>query len=314
LSKPSTIRIMQFILYFKLAIFLISVGSLLVNLDEFKAQQSGTIIFTICFVVVSLVTMIYMIALIKQRKYWPTLLVSFLVLFCGLLANQMQMTLSVVLIVMLFLKQTKDYFNGSYVEPARKASTQATEAEGEEESIAVSDEPDEAPAVPLAKLKKDPEVYIREATADDADTIYSLMMMAFEEYRTATPPSSALEETEESVLQALRDGSESAAILYEDDTATAMVRFKYDGEAIYFFRLSVVPHRRRRGYAKQLIKWIEKQGVSKGLTLSRCKVRQSVQNNLMLYQDMGYEIVDQELVVRPTGTVKALTMEKKLWE
>ncbi|TVX98358.1 GNAT family N-acetyltransferase [Cohnella terricola] len=140
------------------------------------------------------------------------------------------------------------------------------------------------------------------------------MMMAFEEYRTATPPSSALEETEESVLEALREGSESAAILYEDDTATAMVRFKYEGETIYFFRLSVVPHRRRRGYAKQLIKWIEKQGVSKGLTISRCKVRQSVQNNLMLYQDMGYEIVDQELVVRPAGTVKALTMEKKLWE
>jgi ribosomal protein S18 acetylase RimI-like enzyme len=92
----------------------------------------------------------------------------------------------------------------------------------------------------------------------------------------------------------------------------AMVRFKYDGDAIYFYRLSVVPNRRRRGYAKQLVKWIEKQGITKGMNMSRCKVRQSVQNNLVLYQDMGYEIVNQELVVRPAGTVKALTMEKKL--
>ncbi|TFE28223.1 GNAT family N-acetyltransferase [Cohnella luojiensis] len=138
------------------------------------------------------------------------------------------------------------------------------------------------------------------------------MLIAFEEYRTAIPPSSALEETDESVSKALREGSESAAILYEDDTAAAMVRFKYIGDAIYFFRLSVVPNRRRRGYARQLVKWIEKQGISKGLNISRCKVRQSVQNNLVLYQDMGYEIVDTELVVRPQGTVKALTMEKKL--
>ena len=248
---------------------------------------------------------------------FPALLVSFVIFWFSL--DQIQFAASIVIVLLFFLRPTREYFRGEYVAPPspRGSAAAGKSSEGLEEETAdkaTLDEPDEAPATPLVKLKKEPETHIREATPEDADTIYALMRMAFEEYRTAIPPSSALEETEESVLEALRGGSESAAILYEDDTATAMVRFKYDGDVIDFFRLSVVPQRRRRGYARQLVKWIETQGVAKGMKTSRCKVRQSVQNNLVLYQNMGYEVVDQELVVRPTGTVKTLTLEKKLWE
>ncbi len=309
---------MLMILYFQLVMFLLSVGSLLANLDEFNGSDNGANwSFMILYMALTLLSMIGMIVMINKRKYFFTMLISIVLLLCSMLTNQLQFMLSTVLILMFLLKPTRDYFRGTYVAPPsarnRTAAAAAT-ADGEEVEKAALAEPDEAPAEPLVKLKKEPEVHVREATPEDADTVYSLMRMAFEEYRTAIPPSSALDETEESVLEALRSGSESAVILYEEDTAVAMVRFKYDGDAIYFFRLSVAPHRRRRGYARQLVKWIETHGIAKSKKISRCKVRQSVQNNLVLYQNMGYEVVDQELVVRPAGTVKAFTLEKKLWE
>ncbi|MFC4600994.1 GNAT family N-acetyltransferase [Cohnella hongkongensis] len=316
MQKPTTIRIMLMILYFQLVMFLIGVGSLLANLNQIGDIPEGNLSFMIVYILLTVLSMVGMIIMINKRKYLFAVLISIVLLMCSMITNQMQIMLTLVVIMLFLLKPTRDYFRGQYVAPPspRARTAQAETAEGEEADKAALEEPDEAPAEPLVKLKKDPEVHIREATPDDADTVYTLMRMAFEEYRSAIPPSSALDETEESVLEALRSGTESAVILYEDDTATAMVRFKYDGDAIYFFRLSVVPHRRRRGYARQLVKWIETHGIAKGKKLSRCKVRQSVQNNLVLYQNMGYEVVDQELVVRPAGTVKAYTLEKKLWE
>ncbi|GIO14195.1 hypothetical protein J19TS2_37500 [Cohnella xylanilytica] len=162
------------------------------------------------------------------------------------------------------------------------------------------------------KPSADPVVEIREAGAEDAEVVHFLMLEAFEEYRAAVPPSSALDETAESVREALESGGESAVILYEDDIPAAMVRYRFEEDAIYFFRLSVAPPRRKRGYARQLVEWVERKGRSQGLSFSRCKVRQSVHRNLVLYENMGYEIKDQELVVRPEGSVKALLLEKNL--
>ncbi|QJD87453.1 GNAT family N-acetyltransferase [Cohnella herbarum] len=308
--KPTTIRAMRFILYLKLAMFLVMLVVSLANTKDFS-EVSGTNIAII--VVAAVLPMGLMLFAINKRKMFLSLLLAFVV-FLFTRIDPIQMISSLVLILLFFLKPTRDYFRGVVTQPVRVSgqASEAIEVDADEAAQAALADPDDVPAKSTLKLKKDPEVIIREATPEDADTVYALMMIAFEEYRTATPPSSALAETDESVSEALRSGNEFAAILFEDDTATAMVRFKYDGDAIYFFRLSVVPNRRRRGYAKQLVKWIERQGVTKGLNISRCKVRQSVQNNLVLYQDMGYEIVDQELIVRADGTIKTLTMEKQL--
>ncbi|QMV43390.1 GNAT family N-acetyltransferase [Cohnella cholangitidis] len=310
--KPTSVRIMLFILYFKIIMLGMGVVSLFnSDLGEISANN---LLILIALLVLGVVSMVIMVLMINRRKLMPTILISFAVLLLSMFFNLIQVMLSFILILMLVLRTTRGYFRGENVQPAR-VSGQASEVidvEADEAAQAALEEPEDAPAKPSPLLRKDPEVTIREATPEDADTVYTLMMLAFEEYRTAIPPSSALEETEESILKALQEQSESAAILYEDDTASAMVRYKIIDDAIYFFRLSVVPNRRRRGYARQLVKWIEKQGISQGLNISRCRVRQSVQNNLVLYQNMGYEIVDQELIVRTEGTVKALTLEKKL--
>ncbi len=323
MQRPTTIRIMLMILYLKLVLLLMNVGTIVFNpgsLNEIDEAQRSTFITAITILTtVSIACIAGMILTINKKKYWPTLLIAFVLLICSTMMNQLHSMMTTLIIVMFLFRSSREYFRGVYVAPpsprAKAAATAKSEStEDEESEQAALAEPDEAPAAPLVKLKKEPEVTIRAATPQDANTVFSLMIMAFEEYRSAIPPSSALAETEESVEEALRSGSESAVLLYEDDTAVAMARFKYENEAICFFRLSVVPHRRRRGYARQLVKWIEKEGVGNGKTISRCKVRQSVQNNLVLYQNMDYEIVDQELIVRPEGTVKALTMEKKLWE
>lgn len=333
MQKPTSVRAMQFILYLKLIMFLMGVVSLIWNAKELEDMSSSNLTTMILYLTLTLLSMIGMLVLIQKKKYIPTIFATIVVLFFSMIVNQLQIILSLVLILLIALKSTRAYFRSGGAEQkavkgqpvevtdaeeaagtdsvANKAAKKGSSASLQKPSLA-KDGNTVSDVQPKSRSRKDPEVFIREATPEDADTIYSLMMIAFEEYRTAIPPSSALEETEESIVQALREKTESAAILYEDDTATAMVRFKIIDDAIYFFRLSVVPARRRRGYAKQLVKWIETHGISKGLNISRCKVRQSVQNNLTLYQDMSYEIVDQELVVRPNGTVKALTMEKNL--
>ncbi|MFC5528679.1 GNAT family N-acetyltransferase [Cohnella yongneupensis] len=244
-----------------------------------------------------------------------------------MLTTMAQVVAAVIIVLLFFLRSTRVYFQNkpqpeAEEDDSEEESSDDEESDGESDSeLSEGDEQDEAevkqskPAAidkPKSKAKTGLEVTIRQAVPEDADTIHALMLISFEEYRVTVPPSSALEETSEGILEVLQNGGESAAILYEDDTAVAMVRYKFEGDAIYFFRLSVIPSKRLRGYAKQLVKWIEHQGTSKGMNASRCKVRQTVQNNVRMYQDLGYEIVDQELVVRPTGSVKALTLEKSL--
>jgi ribosomal protein S18 acetylase RimI-like enzyme len=264
------------------------------------------------FLAVALASLVFAIYYTRKRRLFPAILASACIVLTPL--GFIQLVLSILALLLFVLRSTREYYRTTH--KLGPVDESPVEVESDVESTEDGEtRPLPAKAVPtsaLARSNREYDVMIREATPEDADTIHALMHMAFEEYRNAVPPSSALDETEEQVATALREGGESAAILYEDDIAVAMVRFQYVDQAIYFFRLSVSPARRRRGYAKRLVKWIERQGVTKGLSISRCRVRQSVQNNLVLYQDLGYEIVDQQLVVRPTGTVKALTMEKKI--
>lgn len=201
---------------------------------------------------------------------------------------------------------------GTVVEDGNLAEGDALSLSEAKPLVAISPSTGAASSTSSGIKKSAPLVKIREATPSDADRIHSLMLQAFEEYREAVPPSSALEEEAQPIRVALEEQQESAVILEEDDVPVAMARFRYEESAIYFFRLSVLPAKRKRGYAKELIQWIEQKGVSRNKNVSRCKVRQTAQNNIQLYIDRGYEVVGQELVVRPQGTVKAFTMEKPL--
>lgn len=150
------------------------------------------------------------------------------------------------------------------------------------------------------------------AESKDAPVIHQVMLQAFQEYEKATPPSSALSETVDFIEQAMQQ-SEQAFIGYINKQPVAMVRFTLSTKGIYFFRLSVIPERQGQGLARTLISWLEQYTLSKGITISQCKVRMSVPRNIELYRSLGYVVTKEEMVKNRNGNSLVIaTMEKRL--
>jgi len=332
---PQSIRLAKMLLYVRM---LTALAILVMNIrfltsppaeeqDKIDQLTTGDLFSSFTFMLLPVVIAVATLIAVNKKKRTLAIVSSLVLLLVSSIfspLSQIDMLLVAVIAVMLFSRSARSYFSGipMPMPVGRAVGTKRVEVQAVENTAdgdasgAAAESNDDWQGQPVGETRKlrsrfDHDVEIRPATVQDATTIYSLMMEAFEEYRAAVPPSSALDETIDSVREALQ-GGQGAAILLEDARPTAMVRYEIEGETIHFFRLSVVPSRRRRGYAKQLVKWVEHLAVSRGLNYARCKVRQTVQNNVMMYENMGYEIVDQELAVRPGGTVKTLLLEKKL--
>ncbi|WP_017726035.1 GNAT family N-acetyltransferase [Halalkalibacterium ligniniphilum] len=151
----------------------------------------------------------------------------------------------------------------------------------------------------------------RLATAGDAPIIHALMIRAFEEYRHAEPPSSALDETIESISSGLQK-DEQAFIHYLKDKAVGMLRFHVRDDHIYFFRLSVVPEHQGKGVAKKLLKVLENYAKKHHKATITCKVRVDVPRNIHLYESIGYHICEKERIPKPKGNVNVVSMKKTL--
>ncbi|MFJ7669165.1 GNAT family N-acetyltransferase [Lysinibacillus sp. NPDC097195] len=145
-----------------------------------------------------------------------------------------------------------------------------------------------------------------------AQVVHKVMLQAFQEYATATPPSSALSETVESIEQAFNTG-EQALISYMEDQPVAMVRFTVSEKGIYFFRLSVIPEMQGRGLAKALLNELENYARAQGKKFSECKVRMNVPRNIELYRSLGYVITKETMAENRNGfSLPIVTMEKEL--
>ncbi|WP_273123138.1 GNAT family N-acetyltransferase [Bacillus weihaiensis] len=153
---------------------------------------------------------------------------------------------------------------------------------------------------------------IRAATASDSAVIHDVMMKAFEEYKNETPPSSALEETIQSVSDALEKG-EKALIAFDEDEPVGMVRFQVKKEDLYFYRLSVLPKKQGDGIGKKIVRALEEYASRAGVSTIRCKVRLTVPKNLNLYSSIGYITYDEEVLMKPNGVeIKVISMKKVL--
>ncbi|MBI1628795.1 GNAT family N-acetyltransferase [Bacillus safensis] len=153
---------------------------------------------------------------------------------------------------------------------------------------------------------------IKFANLSDTLVIHDLMIKAFMEYKDEVPPSSALKETVQSVLIALKDG-EKSLICYIGNQPVGMVRFKIKEDSLYFYRLSVIPEMQGHGIAKKLLSFLEDFSIQEELTAIFCKVRMTVTKNIKLYSSMGYYIYDEEVVHKPNGlSIKVASMMKKL--
>lgn len=153
---------------------------------------------------------------------------------------------------------------------------------------------------------------IKFAKFSDAPIIHDLMIKAFSEYKNAVPPSSALDETVQSITTDIKNG-EQCIIGYLDNQPVGMVRFQLQEVGLYFFRLSVIPEKQGKGIAKKLLNFLEDYAKEKELPAILCKARENVPRNIYLYQSLGYEIIDEELLQKDNGIkYKIVTLFKRL--
>lgn len=153
---------------------------------------------------------------------------------------------------------------------------------------------------------------IRFANICDASLIHHLMIRAFSEYKNEIPPSSALDETVQSITAALNEGEQSV-IGFIDNIPVGMVRFRLKAEGLYFYRLSVIPEKQGEGIAKRILTFLEEYAKQKECQIIFCKVRMNVLRNIYLYQSLGYQITGEEIVHRPNNIkFKVVTMKKEL--
>lgn len=150
------------------------------------------------------------------------------------------------------------------------------------------------------------------AEISDAPVIHDLMTRAFREYQHADPPTSALQETVESITVAMKNG-ERALIGYIEDEPVAMVRFELEENCLNFSRFSVVPERRGQGIAKEILRFLEDYALQQEKTVISCKVRADVTKNIKLYQSIGYHVYEESVLHREDGTsVSIVSMKKAL--
>ncbi|WP_346208185.1 N-acetyltransferase [Caldifermentibacillus hisashii] len=65
--------------------------------------------------------------------------------------------------------------------------------------------------------------------------------------------------------------------------------------------------------AKELLRSLERYAVNNGIPTLSCRVRLSVPRNIQLYQSLGYEIYDEEVIHKPNEIqVKVVLMKKML--
>lgn len=143
-------------------------------------------------------------------------------------------------------------------------------------------------------------MHFKLAEISHAPLIHELMIKAFTEYKDEIPPSSALEETIESIAFALENG-EQALISYIQNEPVGMVRFCLNKNGIYFYRLSVIPEKQGKGIAKKTLNFLEEYARQLEKPAILCKVRMTIPKNIQLYRSMGYSIYDEEIVNKPNN-------------
>lgn len=147
----------------------------------------------------------------------------------------------------------------------------------------------------------------------DASLVHEIMLSAFEEYRHLEVPSSALDERASSIEESLRNGNEDALLFYQDRVPVGSCRFKFDGNSLYFSRLSVRPESRGKGIAKAILRWLQDYALDHDIVAMSCRVRLVLPQNIDLYQSIGFVATKEEDVTNPNGfPVKTVVMRKEL--
>jgi ribosomal protein S18 acetylase RimI-like enzyme len=150
---------------------------------------------------------------------------------------------------------------------------------------------------------------------DEKDIVmaYQIMIDAFTEYLQYDIPSSALNESIQTIQQLINNGSEQAILCFADGEAVGSVRIRFGKDSLYFSRLSVIPTARGKGIAKKMIKWLENYAQELDKLIIFCRVRKSLEQNIKLYLSCEFIISKEETIINTDGyQIDTVLMEKEL--
>jgi GNAT superfamily N-acetyltransferase len=148
---------------------------------------------------------------------------------------------------------------------------------------------------------------IRQARSEDAVGVHRVVQEAFGEYRQAVPVSmSALDETPEDVRREVSSGNVVVAI--DGTEVVGTVRYEVKPEVLYVGRLAVLPSYQRRGVGAALMEYVEKLAPTLGRTRIELATRQSLPDNVLFYERLGYTVTER--VAHPRGPDIVMWFEK----
>nr|WP_309697668.1 N-acetyltransferase [Armatimonas sp.] len=189
---------------------------------------------------------------------------------------------------------------------------------------------------------------IRIEKTKDPALIHALTQAAFAEYGRKLGTSTALKETQEAIAAQFVGGMEALVVAnlspqppppgahsslgkggpesdspfpvrYErpgeglgERLLLACVRYQIEGDALYFYRLSVHPDYRRQGLAKKLVGHLEALARAQGLARLTCSVRLQKTDNVLLYTGLGFQLLGERSVCRDGTAVATGDFEKRL--
>lgn len=133
---------------------------------------------------------------------------------------------------------------------------------------------------------------MREATADDASLILTILHAAFEEHRgRVDPPSGVHGETIESIRAKLRTGYALVGVV--GGVAAGCVFYAPRGAHVYLGRLAVLPSYRHRGLGRALIEHVERRARALGVRRVQLGLRLVLTDLRAYYERLGYRFVRQ---------------------
>ncbi|CAN7743113.1 GNAT family N-acetyltransferase [Paenibacillus sp. LjRoot153] len=151
---------------------------------------------------------------------------------------------------------------------------------------------------------------IREATIDESELIYQVMIESFKEYNgKLNPPSGALKETVDDTIHTFTIGG-GAALAWEGDKLVGSARYKPVDDYMYIGRVSVLPDFRGKGICKALLTFVENKARGQGIMETRIGVRLSIPENIQVYERLHYEVIEHKFY--PERIDSWYVMRKKL--
>ena len=128
---------------------------------------------------------------------------------------------------------------------------------------------------------------------DQPETIIHIIHEAFDRYKEEPIPSSALYETATTITTEIEQGVRMFGG-HIDGEHVAVVKVIEQEDALYFARLSVLPTAQGKGYAKEMVQFIEALALAEGKQAVTCRVRKTEVGNIQLYTKLGYSIILEE--------------------